>query len=305
MTGNVGGNGTFGAGQSNETVLELYAVYVARYASDGTLAWAVSARTDGGLGDGPRSISASPDGSSFITGWFSGTMTFGEGEPNETALAGLDPYCQDMYIAHYNPDGDLDWATMAVNEESISGFGISAVGDGSVLMTGNFEGTATFAPGETEEQEIVTESEELGAMFIAKYNELGHLSWVKKIDNALGSVTAFDDGSFLLTGYVLNKATFGMGDEPKKTCDPTEGRWGGFVAGYKHNGSLSWAQCLCWPEGQAAGADIALLQDGSFLVAGGFSGEITFWPEDSKSTSLVSEGDSDIFIVKIDPDRQN
>ncbi|MHC4663128.1 MAG: phage tail protein [Planctomycetota bacterium] len=96
----------FGSGDANETGLTsagLTDIFVAKFNSDGTLAWAKSA---GGTGiDEGMGITMLPDGSCIATGYFTGTATFGPGEPGETTLvsgggAGTDT---DIFIARFFP----------------------------------------------------------------------------------------------------------------------------------------------------------------------------------------------------------
>ncbi|MCX6358080.1 MAG: hypothetical protein NT045_09470, partial [Candidatus Aureabacteria bacterium] len=67
-------------------------------AADGDLVWAKRAGgTDWDEGCGIASLA---DGSVLVTGWFSGTATFG----SDTLTSAGD---RDMFIARYNPDGTL------------------------------------------------------------------------------------------------------------------------------------------------------------------------------------------------------
>jgi hypothetical protein len=104
VTGNFHGTATFGAGEANETVLEAVAdsdIFVAKYARDGTLQWATSA---GGVAGetGGHDVATDPlDNSSYVTGYFSGTVTFGAGEANETVLEA--EASSDVFVAKYHP----------------------------------------------------------------------------------------------------------------------------------------------------------------------------------------------------------
>jgi Beta-propeller repeat len=50
-------------------------------------------------------------GNSYVTGFFSGTATFGAGEANETELTASGG--DDFFVAKYDRDGRLLWATQA------------------------------------------------------------------------------------------------------------------------------------------------------------------------------------------------
>jgi len=63
------------------------------------------------LGDHCYGVATFADGSSVITGEFSGTCTFGLGEPGVTTLIAAGSF--DMFVARYNADGSLAWARRA------------------------------------------------------------------------------------------------------------------------------------------------------------------------------------------------
>ncbi len=97
--------------------------------------WATQA--GGTSSDIGRGVSALPDGSSIVTGDFQGTATFG----STTLTSGGDT---DVFVAKVDPSGAYVWATKAGGTLSDIGYGVSALPDGSSIVTGDFRGTATF-----------------------------------------------------------------------------------------------------------------------------------------------------------------
>ena len=96
MTGSIGGSTTFGAGEGNETTLARPGGFLAKYDGDGFLVWAIET---GPVGLG---IALDADRNAYLTGSFSGTVTFGADEPNETTLAAAGI---DLFLARYDGDG--------------------------------------------------------------------------------------------------------------------------------------------------------------------------------------------------------
>jgi len=91
ITGNIYGNGVyfsiFGEGEPNETQLKaayLEDVFVAKYDNAGAVVWA-KAGTGMGRNYGEY-IEIDNSGNSYVIGRFQSSITFGEGESNETTL---------------------------------------------------------------------------------------------------------------------------------------------------------------------------------------------------------------------------
>ena len=90
------------------------------------VSWATQA---GGTGiDVGYGISALPDGSSIVTGYFRDTAAFGS--TTLTSAGG-----KDVFTAKMNADGTWAWATQAGGTGTDVGYGISALPDGSSIVT--------------------------------------------------------------------------------------------------------------------------------------------------------------------------
>ena len=65
-----------------------------------------------------------------MAGWFQGTATFGPGEPNETQLSPAGG--NSMFIAKYNSDGTLAWATNPTDLWNHGAYAIAVDSSGTV-----------------------------------------------------------------------------------------------------------------------------------------------------------------------------
>ncbi|MFZ4756464.1 MAG: hypothetical protein ACOYL4_10720, partial [Miltoncostaeaceae bacterium] len=161
------------------------------------MSWATQA---GGTGDDVgQSVSALPDGSSIVTGRFDGTATFGS-----TTLTSAGSY--DVFTAKMNADGTWAWVTQAGGTGDDYGYGVSALPDGSSIVTGFFDGTATFGS-------TTLTSAGNNDVFTAKMNADGTWAWATKAggtgyDQGVG-ISAQPDGSSIVTGQFTDTATFG------------------------------------------------------------------------------------------------
>jgi uncharacterized delta-60 repeat protein len=149
VTGIFEDSSTFGAGETNQTVLNCVGwrdVFIARYNTDGTLAWAKRA---GGSGwDNGTGITTLSDNSIVVCGHHGDAITFGPGETNETILSKYETLNDGLcFIARYNQDGTLLWAKNTGGD----GYGVTGLSDNTTVLFGSFYDTKIFGPGEINE----------------------------------------------------------------------------------------------------------------------------------------------------------
>jgi len=274
ITGVFRGTATFGA--TSLTSDGPDDIFTAKVNADGTYAWATKG---GGTGDDQAiSVSALPDGSSIITGYFiNGTATFGS-----TILisAGL----LDTFTAKVNANGTYAWATRGGGTGNDSAYDVSALPDGASIITGAFNGTATFGA-------TSLTSAGLDDTFTAKVNADGTYAWATRGGGTGGEyawgVSALPDGSSIITGSFDGTATFGA------TTFTSGGGTDTFTTKVNADGTYAWAT-----KGGGSGTDIAYgvsaLPDGSSIITGSFDGTATFG-----ATSLISAGVADTFTARI------
>jgi uncharacterized delta-60 repeat protein len=210
---------TFGKGETNQTLLtpvDGKDIFIAKYNSNGTLAWAKRAGYSNE--EGSKAIASLTDNSTVLTGYYVNSTVFGPGEANETTLTSVTS--NDIFIARLNTDGTLAWAKSAGGPTwQDDGSGIAALSDNSCVITGFFNNSATFAPGESNET-VLTSTGEVD-IFIAKYSSDGSLVWVKNQggeDWEKGfAITSLPDNSIAATGWFLGDSTFGAGETNETT----------------------------------------------------------------------------------------
>jgi uncharacterized delta-60 repeat protein len=302
VTGDFYSTATFGSGETNETVLisELNEeIFIAKYNPDGTLAWAK--RAGGSDADRGYGITTLSDDSTVVTGDFSNTATFGPGESNETILTAEHIY-SDIFIAKYNPDGSLAWAKRAGGRSVDYGYGISTLSDNSTVVTGLFQTSATFGPGEP--NETILTCIEFIEVFIARYNPDGSLAWAKCPEGQgadwSGGITALSDDSAVVSGYFYGSVTFGLGENNETVLTSDEGS-DVFIARYNPDGTLVWAKHAGGPNTNY-GYGITTLSDNSIVATGRFSGPTTFGPGELNETVLNSDDGLNIFLARFNPD---
>jgi uncharacterized delta-60 repeat protein len=293
----------FGADEPNQTTLTSaggWEFFIARYNSNGTLAWAKRA---GGAGDDlGYGITALSDNSVVATGYFRATAIFGADEPNQTNLTSLGDY--DVFTARFNPgDGTLVWAKRAGGLSSkTEGSGITTLTDNSVVVTGPFLGTATF--GQDEPNETILTSAGSDDIFIARYNYNGSLIWAKRAGGANYdrgiAITKLSENSVVATGYFQGETTLGQGEPNQTTLISYDGSFDIFIARYNPDGTLAWAK-RAGAEGEDIGLGITTLSDNSVVAIGYFQGVVTFGAGEPNETDLSCAGFWNMFIARFAP----
>ena len=279
-TGYYNGTATFGAA-GNLTSAGSKDIFIAKVNSNGIYQWAVSAGSTGS--DTGFSVSSLSDGSSIITGDYTNTSSFGAA--GNLTSAGSN----DIFIAKVNSNGIFQWATTAGGTAADVGYGISTLGDGSSLITGNIRGTATFGAA----GDITTAGSR--DIFIAKVDSNGAYQWAVSAGGASNDygkgISALSDGSSIITGYYQGTATFGAAGDLT-----SNGNQDGFIAKVDSNGLFQWAVSVGGSDSDY-GYEVSALSDGSLLVIGNYEGTATFG-----STTLTSSGNNEIFIARLNAD---
>ncbi len=273
ITGYFSGTATFGS--TTLTSVGSYDTFTAKINANGNYAWAIRG---GGTGtDSARGVSARANGWSIITGVFSGTATFGS-----TALTSAGSV--DTFTAKVNANGNYAWATQGGRSNYNSGQGVSARANGSSIITGSFNGTATFGG-------TTLTSAGSDDTFTAKLYANGNYAWATQgggtgTDAAFG-VSALANGSSIITGYFRGTATFGT------TTFTSAGSRDTFTAKVNANGNYVWAIRGGGTDGDVA-RGVSARGNGWSIITGAFRGTATFG-----STPLTSAGSDDTFTAKV------
>jgi outer membrane protein assembly factor BamB len=191
--------------------------FLAKYDTDGGFQWALTADASSGM-ESATDVATDDAGNIFLAGSFDGTLTL----DGQVLTTGNDEFVYNYFIAKYSPDGDLLWArTTGASTGNKYGLTLAVDGDGSVYLSGDFEGTVDFDPGPGALQLVAPDG--LGGAtnhFTAKYNDDGKLIWVRTSETAGDwEATGFEqargsdirDGRLYLTGSHWGTVDFDPG----------------------------------------------------------------------------------------------
>jgi hypothetical protein len=270
--------------------------FLFRFRADASLVWSHLA---GDTVPSPLQIAALPDGGVIMAGVVPGGVTLGPTDPNAATMT------PGAFIARFAADGMLVWAQQIATSGFVA-LGVAALPDGGALVTGHFEGSATFG---------ATAFNECCASFLAHYAPDGTVVWATRTSGGASvvsaAVAAFPDGGSVVTGSFQGDpsttAVFGPGEtnETHLPCDASA--VDPFVARYGPDGALLWAKRGASPPGSGdfglGGAALAASPDGSSVVTGTFSGgSLVLGPDDAAPIQLENSGDDTAFIARYRPD---
>jgi len=267
--------------------------FIAKVDRDGNYQWV---KQIGGAGaDYVRSNSSLNDGSSIVSGDFTGTATFGGTQLTSSGR-------QDGFVAKLDSNGNYVWLKQFGGASNAhlhheSGTAVSSFSDGSSILAGTYGGTVNFG-GTT-----FTSSENGRDAFVAKLDANGNFLWAKQIEttshaNDSTSVATHSDGSSIVTGWFRGTTTFG--DTTLTSSDRNDGTSDGFVAKLDSNGNYLWVKQIKSKDGNSEQYDevtgIDILSDGSSIITGTFGkGTISFG-----GTQLTTDLTKTGFVAKLD-----
>ena len=226
-------------------------------------------------------IAIDDNGSSYVTGWFEDTATFGS-----YSLTSSGNYSTDIFVAKMDANGIWLWATQAGGNGNDNGYGIAIDDAGNSYVTGRFSDTATFGS-------YSLTSSGTWDIFVAKMDANGNWLWATKAGGSSSDkghgIGIDDNGNSYVTGHFYETATFGS------YSLTSSGGADIFVAKMDINGNWLWAT-KAGGSSSDKGHGIGIDDNGNSYVTGYFMDTATFG-----SYSLISSGGDDIFVAKMDP----
>ncbi len=212
MTGQLNGlSVTYGTHTITDSTLQ-FNVFLVKYDSAGNVVWAKG--TECAFGSKPISITTDLVGNVIIAGYFKGPyIRFDSFLLYNSDASGSSA---NMFVAKFNSAGNLLWSSAAADEAGYDETATSVCTDtwGNVFVSGNYN--SPFMAFGTDTINNPWYNYGSNAVFVAKYDSLGHFLWVQNYfgkRNGGGSVggSATDAaGSFYLTG-TFNDSSFTFG----------------------------------------------------------------------------------------------
>ncbi len=211
-----------------------YDVFIAKFNSNGIIQWATYY---GGTGvEAGNGIATDTGGNIIITGETNSTNAIATIGAHQTILGGV----TDAFIAKFNSNGIIQWATYYGGGFSDFGKGITTDAGGNIIITGASNSSNAIA---TVGAHQTTLSAGSGSdVLIAKFNSNGVRQWATYYggnSTDVGIKIATDaGGNIVITGYTLSTNAIA-------TSGVHQAAFGGvtdaFIAKFNNNGVRQWA----------------------------------------------------------------
>ena len=256
----------------------ISSIYLAKYDISGNFQWAKIAASDSAINIG--GIHIDKHGNISLVGQYADTGYFGDTH-SDTLISSGD---YDVFVARYDADGNLLWASSTGGTGYDYGSGVSNDFNGNTFITGEFHVT----PFQFSSSKI----------FIAKYDSLGNNSWFKipqtysSTDIAEGIVTD-STGTSYITGQFFSTLSF----DASVVLDAGNVEANVYVGKFNSDGTNTWLQKAGAASGYCGGIGIAIDKRGNNYLTGFFHGTISFGTLNLSSSFGIT---NEIFIAKCD-----
>jgi len=254
--------------------------------------WAMSfssANSDQG-----RRVATDLSGNVFMTGQYSGTITFGTTTLTNSNGAG------DVFIVKMDPSGNVLWAKSVGGNDLEDSWGVDTDASGNVFIVGSFE-SDTIKFGTTSLVNAYN-SGTRSDIFIAKYDANGNLLWAKRAgnnysDEAFGIATDLNGDVYVSGNFQSSTITFGTTTLTNTSAPHPDI----FIAKYDASGNVIWARSASSTvSGSPADKSLGLATDaiGNVYMTGYFEGATITFGNTTLNNTYTDFGE--VFLVKYD-----
>ena len=238
-------------------------LFVAKLSSDGKHLWSKGLTTKAGCSGSDSNVldlATTYQNDVVVGGYYCGTIDFGEG------VIASNGGSRDGFIAKLKgEDGsvksaDQTWGKVFGNAESQELNGLAVDGVGNILVAGTFNGSISFAPGDSFSASGGSDA------FVAKFTAAGLPSWRALLgdgaDQSMRAIAVDSMGGPVVMGSFEGTVDFGG----VKTTTGTS-----FIAKYDSDGGYKWSKIITT---MAAPASVMMDSAGNAILAGVFVGSI-------------------------------
>ncbi len=294
LTGNYTGTVDFdaGVGVFNLVSVGLADMFISKLDASGNFVWAKS--MGGTNNEYSNSIAVDASGNIIAAGNYAGTADF---DPNAGTVNLVSVGGDDLFVVKLDASGNFVWAKSMGGIGSEWGDSVVLDDSGNIYTTGNYAQTADFDPNAGTANLTTAGMDDI---FVSKLDASGNYVWAKSMG---GLLTDFANGMNVdASGNVYTIGNY----EGTADFDPsagvanltTAGTGDIFISKLDANGNFIWAKSMGGTLSDYGG-DVKIDLAGNVYSIGFFAATADFDPS-AATSNLISAGDNDIFISKLD-----
>jgi hypothetical protein len=258
-------------------------IFIAKADTQGNWLWAKSA---GGTGsDQGWDIITDASGNSFVTGYFTDSVTFGS-----TTLSSNSTGLTDVFVAKLDSNGNCLWALDSSGSGSADGGSITLGINGNIMLTGSFNGMISLGSSWLLSYPAGVD------IFVAKIDPNGAWFWGTQaggMDYDYSNDISTDiNGNSYITGWYGDSAMFGS---TTLYGGGGIGYYSIFTAKIDANGYWVWANSVLSSLGADCGYGIVTDASGNCYTIGQFYSNVVFG-----SIFLSTSNYGEIYVAKMD-----
>lgn len=279
----------------NSSWIQHYDFFITKYNASGNVIWA---KSEGGQRrEYSGKILLDANENIYVLGAFTSPyLTIETTTLTNASQLNIPPYPfqpnSDIFIAKYNPMGNLLWATSAGGISDDYGSKMEIDPLGNVYVTGHFESDSiSFGTSTLINDGLWVDN------FIVKYNTVGQVLWAKSIDGEISimptSISIDASSNVYLTGsFYSDSISFGTNILTNAIGNGYSSDI--FVVKYDSSDNVVWAKSVGGIDSETS-YSIALDTSDNVYITGGFmSQNLSFG-----TTTLTNAGFESIFIAKL------
>ncbi|MEO1515097.1 MAG: T9SS type A sorting domain-containing protein [Bacteroidota bacterium] len=254
------------------------------------------AKTFGGKEyDRARRVHLDEQDNIYAVGRFSDSINFDQTSTSSDAVL-LSNGRSDAFVYKLDKDGNHLWSTNIGGNASDRASQILLDKEKNILIGGDFREDVDFDPGPNT---FLLRNDFISDQFVLKLDPDGNFLWVNHLINGVLIDMILDDqGNIYATGQFQQELIYEIDNEVKSTM--AIGLIDSYIQKIDADGNTLWVKTFGGLDVDA-GTSLAINADNDIYCAGTFSEEADFDPS-ANSFLLQSEGEYDIFILKIDSD---
>jgi len=249
--------------------------------------WAKSAF--GASDNGSQSITSDTKGNVYVTGYFIKSMTFGSKN-----ITTKNACTWNVFIAKYNPLGNIVWVRSAGGNDSDYGIAIAVDKQENIYLAGIYR-SSSISFGSYN----LINNDNYGKSFIVKYDSCGNVLWAKNVAKSSSSIGIFSictdkEGNIYATGHFQDHSiNFGK----HNLINDNALNQDAFIAKFDTQGNSLWIKSFGGIYNDV-GSAISVDTTGNIYVAGYFESPTIIFDSITISNNNVNHPTRDIYIVK-------